>query len=62
MEEQKNNKGSVFVAESAYNAPNAQFGLVMNLKKYFLRKVKKFQKKVEKIESLDFLRVITDCV
>ena len=30
MKEQKKNKGSVLVAESAYNAPNAQFGLVMN--------------------------------
>ena len=29
MNEQKNNKGSVLVAESAYNAQNAQFGLVM---------------------------------
>ena len=27
--EQKKNKGSVLVAESAYNAQNAQFGLVM---------------------------------
>ena len=27
--EQKTNKGSVLVAESAYNAQNAQFGLVM---------------------------------
>ena len=30
MKEQKKNKGSVFVAESAYNAQNAQFGLVMS--------------------------------
>ena len=29
MKEQKKNKGSVLVAESAYNAQNAQFGLVM---------------------------------
>ena len=29
MKEQKKNKGSVFVAESAHNAQNAQFGLVM---------------------------------
>ena len=28
--EQKKNKGSVLVAESAYNAQNAQFGLVMS--------------------------------
>ena len=28
-EEQKKNKGSVLVAESAYNVQNAQFGLVM---------------------------------
>ena len=27
--EQKKNKGSILVAESAYNAQNAQFGLVM---------------------------------
>ena len=27
--EQKKNKGSVFVAESAYNEQNAQFGLVI---------------------------------
>ena len=27
--EQKKNKGSVLVADSAYNAQNAQFGLVM---------------------------------
>ena len=27
--EQKKNKGSVLVAESAYNAQNTQFGLVM---------------------------------
>ena len=27
--EQKNNKGRVLVAETAYNAQNAQFGLVM---------------------------------
>ena len=27
--EQKKNKGSVLVAESAYNAQNAQFGLVL---------------------------------
>ena len=27
--EQKKNKGNVLVAESAYNAQNAQFGLVM---------------------------------
>ena len=27
--ERKKNKGSVLVAESAYNAENAQFGLVM---------------------------------
>ena len=29
--EQKKNKGSVLVAESAYNAQNAQFGLVMQI-------------------------------
>ena len=29
MNEQKKNKGSVLVAESAYNSQNAQFGLVM---------------------------------
>ena len=29
MKEQKKNKGRVLVAESAYNAQNAQFGLVM---------------------------------
>ena len=29
--EQKKNKGSVFVAESAHNAQNAQFGLLMEL-------------------------------
>ena len=29
MKEQKKNKGSVLVAESAYNAQNSQFGLVM---------------------------------
>ena len=29
MKEQKKNKGSVLVAESAHNAKNAQFGLVM---------------------------------
>ena len=29
MKEQKKNKGSVIVAESADNAQNAQFGLVM---------------------------------
>ena len=32
--EQKKNKGSVLVAESAYNAQNAQFGLVMRLLNY----------------------------
>ena len=31
--EQKKNKGSVLVAESAYNAQNAQFGLVMYIGK-----------------------------
>ena len=30
MKEQKKNKWSVLVAESAYNIQNAQFGLVMN--------------------------------
>ena len=30
MKEQKKNQGSVLVAESAYNAQNAQFGLVMS--------------------------------
>ena len=29
--EQKKNKGSVLVAESAHNAQNAQFGLVMSV-------------------------------
>ena len=29
MKKQKKNKGSVLVADSAYNAQNAQFGLVM---------------------------------
>ena len=29
MKEQKKNKGSVLVAESAYNSQNAHFGLVM---------------------------------
>ena len=32
--EQKKNKGSVLVAESAYNAQNAQFGLVMKVTEY----------------------------
>ena len=32
MKEQKKNKGSVLIAESAYNAQNAQFGLVMQRK------------------------------
>ena len=31
--EQKKNKGSVLAAESAYNAQNAQFGLVMKGRK-----------------------------
>ena len=31
MKEQKKNNGSVFVAESAYNAQKAQFGLIMHL-------------------------------
>ena len=34
MKEQKKNKGSVLVAESAYNAQNAQFGLVRCAKKF----------------------------
>ena len=42
-QEQKKNKGSVLVAEYAYNAQNAQFGLVMNpakiLSAYFYRLV-----------------------
>ena len=29
MKEQKKNKGSVFVAESAYNSQNTQFGIAM---------------------------------
>ena len=29
MKEQKKNKGSILVAESAHNSQNAQFGLVM---------------------------------
>ena len=39
--EQKKNKGSVLVAESAYNAQNAQFGLVMLTKSPFLTVVGK---------------------
>ena len=33
-EEQKKNKGSVFVAESAYNAQSLQFGLVIFRRKF----------------------------
>ena len=33
MKEQKKNKVSVFVAESAYNSQKLQFGLVMTLVK-----------------------------
>ena len=33
-EEQKKNRGSVLVAESAYNAQNAQFGLVMKYQQF----------------------------
>ena len=37
MKEQKKNKGSVLVAESAYNSQNAQFALVMIIiTKFFL--------------------------
>ena len=36
MKEQKKNKGSVLVAESAYNAQNAQFGLVMKKTQFFV--------------------------
>ena len=36
MKEQKKNKGSVLVAESTYNAQNAQFGLVMYSKNLFV--------------------------
>ena len=35
MKEQKKNKGSVLVAESAYNAQSAQFGLAMKFLKIF---------------------------
>ena len=35
MKEQKKNKGSVLVAESAYNAQNAQFGLLTFLFSFF---------------------------
>ena len=41
--EQKKNKGSVLVAESAYNAQNVQFGLVMI--KVFIKEFK-FIKKI----------------
>ena len=37
--EQKKNKGSVLVAESAFNARNAQFGLVMKFKKNILKAI-----------------------
>ena len=40
--EQKENKGSVLVAESGYNAQNAQFGLVMFLIKLWEKKMCKY--------------------
>ena len=36
--EQKKNKGSVLVAESAYNAQNAQLGLVMIIRTFLTEK------------------------
>ena len=37
--EQKKNKGSVLVAESAYNAQNAQFGLVMTVEIFLVDQI-----------------------
>ena len=34
MKEQKKDERSILVAESAYNSQNAQFGLVMSVKKF----------------------------
>ena len=42
MKKQKKNKGSVLVAESAYNSQNAQFGLVMKYPKIY----RKYQNKI----------------
>ena len=49
IKEQKKNKGSVLVSESAYNAQNAQFGLEMNFSFFFgFFYIYIFAKKLEK--------------
>ena len=47
--EQKKNKGSVLVAKSAYNAQNAQFGLVMKFEIFCCSDVFSFHSEIEYI-------------